>query len=69
MNTTTIQIEVFRTDAALAADPQLLNLRARLARDPRQRVVATRIAYRKPPTRKGRWVVIAVDLATKEGAR
>ena len=58
----TVKIEVFRTDAALAADPQLMNLRSEdWMRGTSQAPVASRIAYIRPCNGYGKWVGIEVD--------
>jgi hypothetical protein len=57
----TVKVEVFRTDTALAADPQLVGLRSRLSRE--RGVVATQVTYTRPANAFGKWVGIEVAYA------
>ena len=61
--TRTVKVEVFRTNAALEADPQLVTLRTALARGGALPVLATRIAYTRPANTFGQWVGVEVDFA------
>lgn len=55
----TVKVEVFRTDTALAADPQLVGLRSRLSRE--RGVAAVHVAYTRPANAFGQWVGVEVS--------